>query len=76
MKSRGGIPKEKAFTIILIVTALLIAWAGGRNNGIRHAITSSEIRLAEYEEPEEGNGDWVINIDLDGWTYQHVIWMH
>lgn len=67
---------KKAFTIILIVTALLIAWADGRNNGIRHAITSSEIWLAECGEPEEGNGDWVINIDLDGWTYQHVIWMH
>ena len=67
---------KKAFTIILIVTALLIAWAGGRNNGIRHAITSSEIWLAECGEPEDGNGDCVINIDLDGWTYQHVIWMH
>ena len=67
---------KKAFTIILIATALLIAWAGGRNNGIRHAITSSEIWLAEYEEPEDGNGDWVINIDLDGQTYQHVIWIY
>ena len=67
---------KKAFTIILIVTALLIAWAGGRNNGIRHAITSSEIWLAECVEPEEGNGGWVINIDLDGQTYQHVIWIY
>ena len=67
---------KKTFTIILIATALLIAWAGGRNNGIRHAITSSEIWLAEYEETEDGNGDWVINIDLDGQTYRHVIWMH
>ena len=67
---------KKAFTIILIVTALLIAWADGRNNGIRHAITSSEIWLAEYGEPEDGNGDCVINIDLDGQTYQHVIWIY
>ena len=67
---------KKAFTIILIAIALLIAWAGGRNNGIRHAITSSEIWLAEYEEPEDGNGDWVINIDMDGQTYQHVIWIY
>ena len=67
---------KKTFTIILIATALLIAWAGGRNNGIRHAITSSEIWLAEYEEPEDGNGDWAINIDLDGQTYQHVIWIY
>ena len=67
---------KKTFTIILIVTALFTAWAGGRNNGIRYAITSSEIWLAVYGEPEDGNGDCVINIDLDGRTYQHVIWMH
>ena len=67
---------KKAFTFILIVAALLIAWADGRNSGIQHAITSSEIWLAEYEEPEDGNGDWVINIDLDGQTYQHVIWVY
>jgi len=38
---------KKAFTIILIAAALLIAWVGGRNSGIRHALTSSEIWLAE-----------------------------
>ena len=67
---------KKAFTFILIAAALLIAWACGWNSGIQHAITSSEIWLAEYEEPEDGNGDWVINIDLDGQTYQHVIWVY
>ena len=44
---------KKAFTFILIAAALLIAWAGGWNSGIQHAITSSEIWLAEYEEPED-----------------------
>ena len=67
---------KKTITIILIAAALLTAWMGGRASGIQYAITSSEIWLAECGEPEEGNGDWVINIDLDGWTYQHVIWMH
>ena len=57
---------KKAFTFILIAVALLIAWAGGRNSGIQHAITGSEIWLAEYEEPEDGNGDWVINTDHPG----------
>lgn len=66
---------KKAITIILIFAALLATWMGGWHNGIQHAITSSEIWLAEYVEPEDGQGDWVINIDLDGETYQHVLWI-
>ncbi len=66
---------KKTITIILIAAALLIAWMGGRASGIQHAITGSEIWLAEYVEPEDGQGDWVINIDLDGETYQHVLWI-
>ena len=67
---------RKVITTILIAAALLTAWASGRNNGIQHAITSSEIWLTEYVEPEDGQGDWIINIDLDGETYQHVIWIY
>lgn len=66
---------KKTITIILIAAALLTAWMGDRASGIQHAITGSEIWLAEYVEPEDGQGDWVINIDLDGETYQHVLWI-
>lgn len=66
---------RKTIIITLIAAALLTAWMGGRARGIQHAITSSEIWLAEYVEPEDGQGDWVINIDLDGETYQHVLWI-
>ena len=67
---------KKLIATILIAAALITAWAAGRHSGIRYAITSSEIWLAEYVEPEDGQGDWVINIDLDGKTYQHVIWIY
>ena len=67
---------KKAIATILIAAALLTAWAAGRHSGIHHAITSSEIWLAEYIEPEDGQGDWIINIDLDGETYQHVLWIY
>ena len=67
---------KKTITIILIAAALLTAWMGGRASGIQYAITSSEIWLAAYVEPEDGQGDWVINIDLDGEIYQHVIWIY
>ena len=67
---------KKSITIIMIAAALLIAWAAGRHSGIQHAVTSSEIWLAECVELEDGQGDWVINIDLDGQTYQHVIWIY
>ena len=67
---------KKAITTILIAAALLTAWAAGRHSGIQHAITSSEIWLAEYIEPEDSQGDWIINIGLDGETYQHVIWIY
>ena len=67
---------KKVITTILIAAALLTTWAAGRHSGIQHAITGSEIWLAEYVEPEDGQGDWLINIDLDGETYQHVIWIY
>ena len=67
---------KKTITIILIAAALVAAWMGGRQNGIQHAITSSEIWLAEYVEPDDGQGDWIINLDLDGETYQHVLWIY
>ena len=67
---------KKTITIILIAAALVIAWASGRHNGIQYAITSSEIWLAEYVEPEDGQGDWIINLDLDGETCQHTLWIY
>ena len=66
---------KKAIAIILTIAALITAWTLGRHSGIQHAVTSSEIWLAEYVEPADGQGDWVINIDLDGNTYQHVLWI-
>lgn len=66
---------KKGIIIALIAAALFTAWHIGRQAGIQHALTRSEIWLAEYVEPEDGNGDWVINIDLDGDTYQHTLWI-
>lgn len=48
---------KKAIATILIAAALLTACAAGRHSGIHHAITSSEIWLAEYIEPEDSQGD-------------------
>ena len=47
-----------------------------RQSGIQHAVTGSEIWLNEYVEPADGNGDWIINIDLDGDTCQQVLWIY
>ncbi len=65
---------KKLIVITLIAAALAAAWCGGRQSGIRHAVTDSQIWLAEYE--EAADGDWIINIDLDGETYQHTLWIY
>ena len=66
---------KKGIIIALIAAGLFTAWYIGKQAGIQHALTRSEIWLAEEVEPEDGNGDWVINIDLDGDTYQHTLWI-
>ena len=66
---------KKGIIIALIAAGFFTAWHIGRQAGIHHAVTRSEIWLAEYVEPEDGNGDWVINIDLDGDIYQHTLWI-
>lgn len=67
---------KRAAAALLILAALVSVWAIGWHGGINHAITTSEIWLNEYVEPEDGKGDWIINIDLDGETYKHVIWIY
>ena len=67
---------KRAAAALLIVAAQVCAWAIGWQGGINHAITPSEIWVNEYIEPEDEKGDWIINIDLDGETYQHVIWIY
>lgn len=67
---------KKTVAAFLIVAALVSAWAVGWHQGINHAVTKSEVWLAEYVAPEDGRGDWIINIDLDGQTYQHVLWIY
>ena len=65
---------KKTFAIIAIAAAIIIAFLAGRNTGINHAVTRSEIWLASWEEAE--HGDWIINIDLDGQTYTHELWVY
>ena len=67
---------KRVFITILILASLAAAWHAGRQSGIQHAVTSSEIWLNEYVEPADGKGDWIINIDLDGDTYQQVLWIY
>lgn len=60
----------KKFLIAVSVIALIFAAFGaGKIAGQYHALTGSELWIAEYAAPEDGNGDLIINIDLDGNTY-------
>ena len=67
---------KRIIITILILASLAAAWHAGRQSGIQHVVTGSEIWLNEYVEPADGNGDWIINIDLDGETYQQVLWIY
>ena len=63
---------KKLIITLIITVALAATWIVGRQSGIQHAITGSEIWLGECDE----RGDWIINIDLDGETYQHTLGMY
>ena len=67
---------KRIIITILILAGLAAAWHAGRQSGIQHAVTGSEIWLNEYVEPADGKGAWIINIDLDGKTYQQVLWIY
>ena len=65
----------KKFTTVVAAVALLAGTAAvAYRSGINHAVTRSEIWLSEWTESPEG--DWIINLDLDGQTYQHTLWVY
>lgn len=55
---------KKLIAIALIVVALAAAWFAGRQSGIHHAITRSEIWT---------DTPGLIYLDLDGQTYIHTL---
>lgn len=66
---------KRIIIALLILLAIVASFQIGRTAGIRHAIQDSEIWLSEYTEPDAG-GDWIINLDLDGHTYQNTLWIY
>ena len=63
--------KPKILAAMLLIG--LVFYIGFRA-GVHHAGTDSEIWLNEYVRPVEG--DWVINVTIDGRTYEQVLWIY
>lgn len=62
----------KKLIAVLLVAGL--AWYIGFRNGIRHVVADGEIWLNEYVRPAQG--DWLINVTVDGETYPQSLWIY
>ncbi len=62
----------KKAVIVMIIIGL--AWFIGFKIGVRHVMADAEIWLNEYVRPAEG--DWVVNITVDGQTCPQVLWIY
>lgn len=67
---------RKLVAVILAAACMFAAWKAGTLYGVSHAVTDSEVWLNEYTVPEDGNGDLIVNITVDGKTYENVLWIY
>ena len=62
----------KKLIVVLLVAGL--AWFIGFRSGIHHVVADAEIWLNEYVRPAEG--DWLINVTVDGQTFEQALWIY
>ena len=66
--------KRKLLKTVIAVLIIGLAFLAGFRFGVRHVAADAEIWLNEYVQPAEG--DWEINVTVDGETFPQVLWIY
>ena len=66
--------KRKLLKTAVAVLIIGLAFYIGFRSGIHHVAKDAEIWLNEYVQPAEG--DWEINVTVDGETFPQVLWIY